>query len=182
MIINRFYNLMITLVAGTVLVSCIEINGSGYSSLSELDKRHIRSCSCLLDSVNNDGNLYKVTVNQVKDFVRRNDKVLVYEYLPFCSGENGRSPAEIKQICDQKNIQLIVVSSVYDGIFPISSTNTFPLFVIDNGVYHTDNYQTYGEKFYKDLTGSDEQRRKVNSYHYFQEGKYIRSYSTISAF
>lgn len=171
---------MITLVAGTILASCIEINGSGYSSLSESDKKHIRSCSCLLDSVNNDGNLYKVTVNQVKDFVRKHNMVLVYEYLPFCSGENGRPPAEIKQVCDQKNIRLIVVSSVYDGIFPIPSTNTFPLYVIDNSVYDTDNYQTYGEKFYRDLTGADEEIRKVNSYHYFLKGKYIRSYSSVS--
>lgn len=182
MVINRYLNLMITLVAGTILASCVELNGSGYSSLSESDKRHVKSCQYSLDSINNDGNLYKVTVSQVKNLVRRHDKVIVYEYLPFCLGENGRSPVEVKQVCDQKNIQFIVISSVYDGIFPIPPTNTFPLFVIDNSIYDTDNYQTYVEQFYSDLTGSDKEDRQVNPYHYFLKGKYICSYSTVSEF
>ena len=54
-----------------------------------------------------------------------------------------------------------------------------PLFVIDNSVYHTDNYQTYGEQFYKSLTGSDSEDRKTNSFHYFRNGKYICSYDSI---
>lgn len=167
------------LTAGVILTSCIEVNGSGYSDLSESEKQHVKTCEAPLDTIKNDGNLYQVTAKQVKDCINGYKEVIVYEYLPFCSGDNGVSPAKIKKSCDKQNIHLIVISSVYDGIFPIPSDNTFPLFVIDNNVYHTDNYQTYGEQFYKSLTGSDSENRKINSFHYFCNGKYIDSYSSI---
>ena len=127
-----------------MLVSCIEINSSGYSDLSESERRHVRACSSPIDSLRNDGNIYKVNVGQVSGCIARHDKVLVYEYLPFCSGENGRSPLEVKRLCDG-----------------------------------TDNYQDYGEQFYKSLTGSDDESRQMSSYHYFHKGRYVRSYDSI---
>ncbi len=177
--LNRTFNLVLFLTAEAILTSCIEVNGSGYSDLSESEKQKVKECEAPLDSVKNDGNLYKVTVRQVRECIKGYKEAIVYEYLPFCSGDNCRPLAEIKQICDKRNIHLVVISSVYDGIFPISSSNTFPLFVIDNNVYHTDNYQTYGEQFYKNLTGSDSEDRKVSSFHYFRNGKYVCSYESI---
>mgnify|MGYP004540130357 CR=1 FL=1 len=177
--LNRVILSVLFLTAGVILTSCIEVNGSGYSDLSESEKRHVKKCEAPLDSIKNDGNLYKVTVRQVKDYVNRYKNVIVYEYLPFCSGDNGISPTKIKRTCDKRKIHLVVISSVYDGIFPIPLDNTFQLFVIDNSVYHTDNYQTYGEQFYKSLTGSDSEDRKTNSFHYFCNGKYVCSYDSI---
>ena len=176
---TKFIRPILSLVAGCMLVSCIEINSSGYSDLSESERRHVRACSSPIDSLRNDGNIYKVNLGQVKGCIARHDKVLVYEYLPFCSGENGRSPLEVKRLCDRRGIALIVVSSVYDGIFPIPASNTFPMLVIDNSVYGTDNYQDYGEQFYKSLTGSDDESRQMSSYHYFHKGRYVRSYDSI---
>ncbi len=177
--LNKLIHSVLFLTAGTILTSCIKVNGSGYSDLSESEKQHVKSCKLPLDSVKNDGNLYMVTVNQVNNYIRSHKEVIVYEYLPFCSGENGRPPMEVKQVCDKRNIYLVVISSVYDDIFPIPLSNTFPLFVIDNNAYHTDNYQTFGELFYKNLTGSDSEDRKVNSFHYFRNGKYVCSYESI---
>lgn len=171
--------LVLFLTAGVIMISCIEVNGSGYSDLSESEKLYVKSCRTSLDSIRNDGNLYKVTVSQVKDYIRKSKEVVVYEYLPFCSGESGRTPKEVKKVCDKRNIHLVVISSVFDGIFPIPSSNTFPLFVIDNNVYHTDNYQTYSERFYKSLTGCDNEDRKQRSFHYFRNGKYVCSYESI---
>lgn len=167
------------LTAAALLSACIEINSSGYSDLSETEKQHVRACTVPLDSVTNDGNLYKVTVGQVRDYIRRNKEVIVYEWLPFCSGSNGRPPMEVKRACDRRHIPLVVISSVYDGVFPIPATNAFPLFVIDNAAYNTDNYQTYGEAFYKALTGSDSEERQVNSFHYFHDGRYVRSFEGV---
>lgn len=36
-----------------------------------------------MDSIKNDGNLYKVTVKQVKDCINGYKEAIVYEYLPF---------------------------------------------------------------------------------------------------
>ena len=178
--LNRLIHSVLFLIAGAILTSCIEVNGSGYSDLSESEKRHVKKCEAPLDSIKNDGNLYQVTVRQVKGCINGYKETIVYEYLPFCSGDNGIPPTEIKRTCDKRNIHLVVISSVYDGIFPIPLDNTFPLFVIDNSVYHTDNYQTYGEQFYKSLTGSDSEDRKTNAFHYFRNGKYVNSYPNLS--
>ena len=49
------------------------------------------------------------------------------------------------------------------------------MLVIDNQVYGTDNYQEYGDKFYLQLTGSDDESRMESTYHLFRNGKYVRS-------
>ena len=172
---NKILHSILYLVTGVLLTSCIEINGSGYSDLSESEKQHVKKCTSSLGALQNDCNLYQVTAKQVKEYIQKEQNVLVYEYLPFCSGGSGRSPIEVKRYCNEKGLKCVVVASVYDGIFPIPATNTFPMFVIDHQVYGTDNYQEYGDKFYLELTGSDEQSRKESTYHLFYNGKYVRS-------
>lgn len=120
--LNRIIHSVLFLIAGVVLTSCIEVNGSGYSDLSESEKLHVKKCEVPFDSITNDGNLYKVSVKQVSDYIKKHQRVLVYEYLPFCSGANGISPIEIKRYCEKQHINLVVISSVYDGIFPIPSS------------------------------------------------------------
>lgn len=90
--LNRIIHSVQLLTAGVILTSCIEVNGSGYSNLSESEKLHVKECEVPLDSITNDGNLYKVSVKQVSDYIKKHQRVLVYEYLPFCSGVNGISP------------------------------------------------------------------------------------------
>lgn len=171
--------IVVLLLLGTVLSSCIEINGSGYSILSDEDKKHVIICNQPLDSLTNNGNLYAINTKQVKEYLQNKHRVIVYEYLPFCSGESGTNPQTIYEICKQKAMDLLVVSSVYDGILPISQNIEFPIFVIDFNPYHTDNYQKYSEEFYKCLTNDDSEDRKYSSYHLFEEGKYIKSLSNL---
>ena len=174
--LNRIYHCILLLIIGSIIQSCIVINGSGLSNLSEAEKQKVKPCPNL-DSIQNDGNLYKVTAKQLDIYINGRQDVLIYEYLPFC--KVGRSPAEVKQFCDKKKWDCIVISSVYDGIFPIPSNYTFPMFVIDNSVYNTDNYQTYSNKFYAELTKNESKERKNSSFHYFHNGEYVCSYATI---
>ena len=161
-----------------VLYSCIEINSSGFSSLSEEEKQKVKNSTNPIDSIKNDGCLYKVTAKQMGLYFKNKENVLVYEYLPFCKEANV--PAEVKQICDEKKWDCIVISSVYDNIFPIPLSNTFPMFVIDNSVYDTDNYQTYGNLFYADLTNNNSDERVMGTLHLFHKGKYKCSYTSIN--
>ena len=108
--LNRIIHSVQLLTAGVILTSCIEVNGSGYSDLSESEKLHVKKCEVPLDSITNDGNLYKVSVKQVSDYIKKHQRVLVYEYLPFCSGVNGISPIEIKRYCEKHHINLVVIS------------------------------------------------------------------------
>ena len=172
---NKVLHSILFLVTGALLTSCIEINGSGYSDLSESEKKQVKKCTSDLESLQNDGNLYQITAEQAKEYIKKEQNVLVYEYLPFCSGESGRSPMEVKAYCDEKELKCLIISSVYDGIFPIPTNNTFPMLVIDNQVYGTDNYQEYGDKFYLQLTGSDDESRMESTYHLFRNGEYVRS-------
>ena len=146
--LNRIIHSVQLLTAGVILTSCIEVNGSGYSDLSESEKLHVKKCEVPLDSITNDGNLYKVSVKQVSDYIKKHQRVLVYEYLPFCSGVNGISPIEIKRYCEKHHINLVVISSVYDGIFPIPSSYTFPIFVIDNSINSSLKFEIMAKQLY----------------------------------
>lgn len=172
---NKLHYIIMYILSLTVVSSCIEINGSGYSRLTTEEKSHIKVCTEPLDSISNDGNLYTVKVEQVKEYVQSKPKVLVYEYLPFCSA--SRNPAEVKEYCGKNGFDLVVISSVYDGLLPIPRAFTFPIFVIDLTPYDTDNYQKYGEEFYSALTDDDSENRQISPCHLFLNGKYVKSFS-----
>lgn len=62
--LNRIYHCILLLIIGSIIQSCIVINGSGLSNLSEAEKRKVKPCPNI-DSIQNDGNLYKVTAKQL---------------------------------------------------------------------------------------------------------------------
>ena len=167
------------IIFGTVLYSCVEINGSGYSELSNEEKEHVKSCFLPLDSIVNDGNLYMIDTKKVLECLQSKRRVVVYEYLPFCSGNSGIHPQTVKNVCNKKQIDLIVISSTYDRLFFILDSVNFPIFVIDSKRYKTDNYQVYSEHFYRTLTNCDSENRKSCSYHLFVKGEYKNSYQKI---
>lgn len=105
--------------------------------------------------------------------------MLVYEYLPFCSSESGRSPEEVRTKCGELHLECVVISSVYDGVLPMSKYK-FPVFVIDKAPYNTDNYQDYSNEFYKALTHGDDEDLATGSFHYFSKGKYVYRYASVS--
>lgn len=172
---NKLHNIIMYILSLTVISSCIEINGSGYLRLTAEEKSHIKVCTSPLDCVSNDGNLYTVTVEQVKEYVKNKPKVLVYSYLPFCPA--SQNPAEVKEYCDKNGFDFLVISSVYDGLLPVPRTFTFPVFVIDLTPYETDNFQKYGDEFYSALTNDDSENRQISSCHLFQNGIYVKSFS-----
>lgn len=86
---------------------------------------------------------------------------------------------EVKDSCEEKGLKCLVGASVYGGIFPILATYTFPMQVIDHQVFETDNYQNYGDLFYRQLTGNDDPTRKEDTYHVFRNGKYVRSLASL---
>lgn len=176
---NKTLNLTLCFLFVAVVQSCIEINSSGYSTLSEQEKAHVKVCRSSLNGITKDGNLYKVNVKQVKSWLQHKHMAIVYAYLPFCSGESGRDPIDVKKKCDERHLDLIVISSVYDDLFPICKKTNFPIFVIDQTPYKTDNYQKYSYEFYSALTNTKSDNGEWETYHLFKNGQYIESYSSL---
>lgn len=158
--------------------ACANVNGTGYDTLTDNEKEHVKTCDRNISEIRNDGNVYKVMVAQVRNYIQQEKDIIIYEYVPFCDGESGTSPSRVAEVCNQRQVKLMVVSTVYDDLFPVKDY-TFPVFVIDNGPYHTENYQKYAEQFFHELTGSDEDNRAYGFFHYFHNGNYVRSFSSL---
>ena len=166
----------ITLFCVCVFVSCVEFNDSGYARLNEEEKRMVKNLDCPIEQIEDYQKLYKIRVEQILDFVKKEPYVMVYDYLPFCKSPNVKTIDEIHEFAKQKGAACVVVSSVYDGILPISPDSKTPIFVIDSAPYKTENYQKYSERFYTELTHGNPQKLIEKNIHYFRNGKYMGSY------
>ena len=67
--------------ASLTLVSC-QISGltSGYSHLTKKEQEKIVNYKGKIADIHDFSNIYTVTVEQVKEFLSKNEKVLVYDY------------------------------------------------------------------------------------------------------
>lgn len=178
---HRLLRACLGLTATLAFAACIDINGTGYKDLSAEEKAHVKECTLPIDSLTNDGNLYQVKVALVEDYLKKHPQTLVYSYLPFCNSDSTCSPSFIKSTCDSLHLNLLVITSVYDDIFPIPEFYSFPLLVIDPQPYDTDNYQKLTEKFYEQLTHVDDDERVGESYLLFQHDRFVKGFSSLKA-
>ena len=73
------------LLVSFVLTSC-QISGltSGYSHLSKKGQERVIHYKGAIDDIHDLSNIYTVTVEQVKEYLAKHDKVIIYDYTPFC--------------------------------------------------------------------------------------------------
>lgn len=171
---RKLRNIAIVSFACYAICSCISINGTGYSLLSQEERMRIKPCPIDMDSINDFGTLYSITAEETIAYIQQEEKVLVYEYLPFCKSKNCILPETVYDSCTTRGIKCLIISSTYDRLFPLN--NKYPLFVINHSVYKKDNYQANSEKFYRAITKNDSDRRKYSNFHYFENGHYVDSY------
>lgn len=168
----------VLLLSVLLLSGCAHGRTSGYDRLSDEDKARIRPCTRPMSQIVYDGNIYQVTVSQVREYMRDIPDLIVYEYFPLCSISSCVSPTHVLKFCKKKGLRLCVISSVYDGLLLLQQ-NVLPMFAIDPMVYGTDDYQVYTTKFYDELTGVNEEIRGPSLYHYFKNGTYVCSYGNL---
>ncbi|BBA28186.1 hypothetical protein PMEL1_00076 [Prevotella melaninogenica] len=96
------------------LTSC-QITGltSGYSHLSDAQKKRVITFEENIDNIHDFSKVYKVSLNQVKQYIETHDKVLLYDYTPFCHSTYCVSPAALVSQCKDKGINVLVVSNIY---------------------------------------------------------------------
>ena len=163
-----------------LLLYTIQFNGSGYDTLSDENKAHVKVCDVPMSQIRYDGNVYQVKVEQVREYMKDIPHLIVYEYLPFCNAPSCVPPTHVLKFCKRKGVSLCVISDVYDGLFDLQQ-KVLPIFVINHNVYGTDKYQDYSRQFYDELTGISAEEREFHSYHYFKHGHYVCSYGSLES-
>lgn len=169
----------ISLLTCLVLVSC-QISGltSGYNHLSKQQKEKIIDYNGKIDNISDFTNVYNVTVEQVKEYLSNHNNVIIYDYTPFCKSSFCLPLNTLEDICKKNNTDLLVISNIYDDIF-LGVTNNFPILMIKTSVYNTKSRAKYIYKFYQSLIGLNQKEIVYASYHYFQNGTYIKSFNDI---
>ena len=173
----KFVRMSLVLGTTLLLISC-QIGGltTGYNHLTPAQKARIEKLTGrIADVKNDDGKVYKITVAQLKDFIRGEKDVVVYQLIPYCRSESCISPTILDRFCREKKYRAVVVAVLDDELFSVKHPG-MPMFSIDTEPYQTKWRSKYEPRFFDELTGITEKERSYYSFHYFHDGKYVKSY------
>lgn len=129
-----------------------------------------------LIGLTNDGRIYAVNPNQMKDLLVAKEKALVYRWSPY-EMENVIPIYFVQSYCNENNIELYVITNEYKSAFTEINNVKNPMFSMNNGDYITDIADKWGNKFYKQLLGN-KYKKKYHLY-YFENGKCVRTEDKI---
>ena len=164
------------LLVSFALTSC-QISGltSGYSHLSKKGQERVIHYKGAIDDIHDFSNIYTVTAEQVKEYLAKHDKVIIYDYTPYCMSGYCLSPLALADICKKQEANLLVISNIYDEIFH-AVNDSFPILMIDTEATKTKWRGKYIEAFYYPLIGRSQKEINYALYHYFRKGTYVRSF------
>jgi len=117
-VFNIKHVIIIAFVSIVSFTSCgmIVIDGSGYESLSHEEKAKVKVCTAAIDSLKADGNVYEITGRQLKDYLHKFSKSIVYEWVSYCSNESCVPPAYAERICQERGYKFCLVAVTYDRL------------------------------------------------------------------
>ena len=173
----KFARMGLVLGATLSLVSCRMVGlTTGYNHLTPAQKAKVEKLTGrIADVKNDDDKVYKITVAQLKDFIRGEKDVVVYEFIPYCKAEGCIPPVLFERSWREKNYRAVVVAVLYDELFNVKHSG-MPMFSIDTEPYQTKWRSKYEPRFFDELTGIPEKVRGYYLFHYFHDGKYVKSY------
>ena len=125
-----------------------------------------------LIGLTNDGRIYAVNPNQMKDLLVAKEKALVYRWSPY-EMENVIPIYFVQSYCNENNIELYVITDEYKSAFTEINNVKNPMFSMNNGDYITDIADKWENKFYKQLLGN--KYKKNNYFYYFENGEFVRT-------
>ena len=125
-----------------------------------------------LIGLTNDGRIYAVNPNQMKDLLVAKEKALVYRWSPY-EMENVIPIYFVQSYCNENNIELYVITDEYKSAFTEINNVKNPMFSMNNGDYITDIADKWENKFYKQLLGN--KYKKNNCFYYFENGEFVRT-------
>lgn len=164
-----------------MFTSCLSIKGldTGYGTLTEAQKGRVLKYDGNIETLRYDGKVYKITANQMKQYVSLQDCVLVYDYKPHCSEKYCVNPSAVEKYCQQHNCKFCLVACDLDGIFDTSLFES-PLLFMDNEAYGTHLQSKYESRFLEDLTGKTYKERGYGRFLLFRHGLYVGTYDSYT--
>lgn len=170
--------ILVTILVCSALNSC-QISGltSGYSYLSKTEKERVINYTGKIDSISNYSYVYNITPEQIKEYLAAHKRVILYDYTPYCKSPNCVSPFYLVESCKAKDIDVLIIANIYDELF-WHINKSFPLLMINTKECKTKWRWKYIDNFYLPLIGCKTKEVNYSGYHYFQDGKYIRSFKS----
>ena len=170
--------ILVTIFVCSALSSC-QISGltSGYSYLSKTEKERVINYTGKIDSISNYSYVYNITPEQIKEYLAAHKRVILYDYTPYCKSPNCVSPFYLVESCKAKDIDVLIISNIYDELF-WHINKSFPLLMINTKECKTKWRWKYIDNFYLPLIGCKTKEINYAGYHYFQDGKYIKSFKS----
>ncbi|MGI6718880.1 MAG: hypothetical protein ACOX4D_07055 [Bacteroidales bacterium] len=134
----------------------------------------------LKETLKNDNLLYAVTGKQLKDFLRNKDTCLVYYWYAHCKSDNCFSMCAVKNYCDKKGYELIVVSEdirLPDYIYRAKCLD-YPLMAVNMDYYQKSSKRKNKKAFKADLiypySVKSKDFSKGGRYYLFYKGEYVK--------
>lgn len=174
---NTMKKLILLFTVALMMQSCnITVEVSAYTDydLTLEQKNNIcwTSDTTSLIGLTNDGRIYAVNPNQMKDLLVAKEKALVYRWSPY-EMENVIPIYFVQSYCNENNIELYVITDEYKSAFTEINNVKNPMFSMNNGDYITDIADKWENKFYKQLLGN--KYKKNNYFYYFENGEFVRT-------
>lgn len=158
------------------ITSCSSIPGyySGYKKLSTEDRQKIKKLESKdIDTLQNDGNIYIINAEQILGYIKKKDRVLVYDWSPNCTSDICVPLDFIEKFCQEKGLKLLVIMEYYSiDLIPTPQNFSKPIFFIDSQYYHSDYCNKYTQRFYKALSGKSFKELNYGRHYYFVNGRF----------
>lgn len=115
--------------------------------------------------------VYIINGLQLKQCMANYDDAIVYIWAPYCGSKECYSPSLLQKYCDEKNVELFVVTEYYaaDELVQFYQIER-PLFGIDTKHYCSDFIDKYARCFETDLTG---EKNETGRMLYFKKGEFM---------
>lgn len=174
----KYFKQFFLLIVISLFTSCaIYINDDGYRFLNNDEKTHVKNLDKSINDLANDGNIYKINISQMQDFLDSHEKVIVYEYLLYCKSDHCILPTAVEDKCSKAGITPCFVLESYTGAFSIPKMES-PLLIVDADNY---NKKKYCKQFFNELTNTTYKTRGYGRFYYFKKGKFIKCIDDILA-
>ena len=169
--------LILLFTVALMMQSCsvtVEIPARNDNSLTSEQRSDIywTSDTTSLIGLTNDGRIYAVNPNQMKDLLVAKEKALVYRWSPY-EMENVIPIYFVQSYCNENNIELYVITNEYKSAFTEINNVKNPMFSMNIDDYITDISYKSENKFYKQLLGN--KYKKNNYLYYFENGEFVRT-------
>lgn len=182
----KFYRILLVLIL--VLYASCKINGSLqglYSYYNKVNKAKPnllvkpKTSICELKPAKTP-KVYVVKGQDLKSCISSKKNVLVYIWGPKCKSDICYPLNPLQTICDENNVELLVLAEYYDAELMDEQYNLQrPIFGVDVEFYKQNLTSKYLPKFISDLTSGNYTNKDENRFLYFKNGEFIRSYNSV---